>query len=358
MSNYRPIALSSVFSKLIEKLMFTRLVSFFNKFHVLYDYQFGFRKGHSTSLALFEVCEMIIKELDSKNKVMGIFLDLQKAFDTVDYDILLYKLRCYGVRGHLLNWFNSFLINRSICTLVGKTMSSPSTVNCGVPQGSVLGPLLFLVYINDIAQGSPRSKIRLFADDANVFIVHKDIVDLFVDANTVVNDLNLWFISNKLSINLDKTNYMIFKPNKTINDTIKYRNLFVSVNNIVIQRTAVTKYLGIWIDEMLNWKHHTSMLIKKNSSFIGIFFKKQSFLPFRCCKNLYFSLIYTNLIYGLEVYGNTNNSVLKPLHISCNRVLRALQGKPRDCSVCSLYLNFNTLPVHQLFKYSLLSLVF
>ena len=358
MSNYRPIALSSVFSKLIEKLMFTRLISFFNKFNILYDFQFGFRKNHSTSMALFEVVEMIIKELDSKNNVMGIFLDLQKAFDTVNVDILLYKLSCYGVRGHLLDWFNSFLFNRSICTLVGNSISTSSIVNCGVPQGSVLGPLLFLVYINDIANGSPGSKIRLFADDANVFIIDRSIFDLFDKANIVLNDLNLWFISNKLSINIEKTNYMIFKPSKFINDTIKFHNLSLSVNNVSIERTFVTKYLGVWIDEMLNWKCHISHLVKKNSSFIGIFYKKQSFLPFMCRKNLYYSLIYSNLIYGLELYGNTTISVLKPLHVSCNRVLRALQGKTKRSNVNNLYCKFNTLPIGLLFKYSLLLLVY
>ena len=173
MSNYRPIALSSVFSKVLEKLMYNRISSFFTKQNILYDYQFGFRKNHSTSLALFEVFQMIANELSSKNKVMGIFLDLQKAFDTVDYEILLFKLSHYGIRGLALEWFRSYLIDRYTYTSVNGCFSTSTAVKCGVPQGSVLGPLLFLIYINDICNASKNNKIRLFADDSNVFIINR-----------------------------------------------------------------------------------------------------------------------------------------------------------------------------------------
>jgi len=358
MCNYRPLSLSSVFSKLIERLMYNRLLAFLKKFNILYDYQFGFRQGYSTSLALFEVIEMINNELGAKNNVMGIFMDLQKAFDTVNFDILLYKLSHYGVRGHVLNWFQSFLCNRDIFTVVGKINSSKSTVKCGVPQGSVLGPLLFLIYINDVSAASSSSRIRLFADDSNVFIVNKDVHELFKTANIAINEINEWFVCNKLSINFDKTNYMIFKPNVCLNDVIKKCNLSLSVNNVIINRTVLTKYLGVWIDDLLSWKSHIDNTVKKNANFISMIYNKRYLIPYDCRKNLYFSLIYSRIIYGIEVFGSAGKSIILPLHISCNRVLRALQNKPRRYPVSLLYSNFNSLSIQNLYKFFLLLLVY
>ena len=351
MTNYRPITLSSVFNKILERLMYNRLISFLNKHNILYNYQFGFRKGFSTSLALFEVLQLVNQELANNNLVMGLFLDLQKAFDTVNHSILLEKLSHYGIRGCSLEWFHSFLNNRSVTTSVNNFSSSSLFINCRVPQDSVLGPLLFLIYINDISNANKSTKIRLFADDSNVFIIHNDIYKLFDEANIVINDLNHWFICNKLSINFDKTTYMIFKPTRNVNDIIQNSKLNISVNNVVIGRTNSTKYLGIHLDEMLCWKDHVQYLNKKISSVIGIFYSRRFLLTSDCKRTLYYSLIYPYLIYGLEVYGLSHFSVLKPLLITCNRALRVLQNKPRDYPVTSLQY-MQTLISCQLIYYS------
>src|ERR1700743_1447776 len=175
MSNYRPIALTSPIAKILERVMFNRVSNYLNHYNMLYEYQFGFRKCYSTSLAVTDIVNMIESELACKNYVLGVFLDLKKAFDTVDIDILLYKLHYYGIRGHILEWFKSYLLHRNQYTSINDNLSHTLISKSGVPQGSVLGPLLFLIYINDMHRVPGKGKMRLFADDTNIFIIANDL---------------------------------------------------------------------------------------------------------------------------------------------------------------------------------------
>lgn len=209
--NYRPISLLSIFDKLLEKVMRTRLLRYLYVNNILYKYQFGFRKNYSTSLALIEVVDSILEHLDNHDSVIGIYLDLQKAFDTVNHNILLYKLFNIGVA---YSWFRNYLSGRYQYTQVNDIDSNISKVTCGVPQGSVLGPLLFIIYVNDISNAIPGHKIKLFADDANLFISNPDLQVAIDIANQSSNHLNKWFIANKLSLNIDKTCYMVFPSEK------------------------------------------------------------------------------------------------------------------------------------------------
>jgi len=235
-SNYRPISLLNSFSKLFEKIIHAKLVKFFNKYNILHKNQFGFRKGHSTVHALIQAVNYIFTELSKKNYVMGLFFDLSKSFDTCNHDILLYKLEHCGIRGSMLNWFRSYLSNRHQYVVVNGTKSNIHPIVCGVPQGSVLGPLLFLIYVNDIFSIYDFDNLVLFADDSNVFAVEKSIGSLFIKANNICNKLNTWFNANKLTINIEKSHYMIFKPTEVINENVIDNNMQVKFNSVVIPR--------------------------------------------------------------------------------------------------------------------------
>ena len=220
--NYRPISLLSTVNKLIEKLMYNRLYSFLSKFSCIYDLQFGFRTNHSTVHALINLTEDIRSSLDNNNFAVGVFVDLQKAFDTVDHKILLSKLEFYGIRGITNQWFNSYFNNRKQFVSINGIYSDETNIQYGVPQGSVLSPLLFLIYINDSHSTIKFCTTRHFADDTNILIKNKSLKQLKKQLNIDLRNLCNWLKSNKISLNASKTKLIIFRhPNKTINYDLK-----------------------------------------------------------------------------------------------------------------------------------------
>jgi len=352
--NYRPISLLSIFHKLLEKLMFKRVYSFFHKFTVLYQYQFGFRQYHSTSLALIELCDNLYSHLDQHEVVIGMYFDLQKAFDTVDHRILLEKLYNYGIRGIVHDWFRNYLSNRRQFVAINNIDSNLGNVNCGVPQGSVLGPLLFLIYVNDIANASPNSDIRLFADDTNVFVFGKSLSETNLKAEKVVNELDQWFLANKLSLSIDKTCYSIFG----CHDIISKHSNNLKLNDTVITKVDRCKYLGVMIDNDLKWQSHIDLIYSRLLKFTGIFYKLRCYLSVDVLRLLYFAFVHSQILYGIEVYANTCHAQLHKLCVLNNKILRILQNKPPRTPVVQLYQSYNTLPIPKLHHFQLLCLVF
>ena len=195
--------------------MHKRLYHFLELHNVLFENQFVFRKNNSTSYALMEITENI-KESIAKGKFgCGVYIDLRKAFDTVNHSILLKKIEHYGVRGIVLDWFISYLTGRKQYVFYNGETSDLKHISCGVPQGSVLGSLLFLLYINDLPNISAKLKCFLFADDTNIYFESDDLLDVEKTVNKELKKLYLWLNVNRLSLNVSKTNYIIFHPYNT-----------------------------------------------------------------------------------------------------------------------------------------------
>ena len=209
-SNYRPVSVLPLFSKILERLMYNRLLSFINQHKILYAFQFGFRIGHSPNLALLYLIDKVSNALENGEFVLGLFLDFSKAFDTVNHSILFEKLEYYGIRGIPLEWFRSYLDSREQYVEYGGTKSDKDIISCGVPQGSILGPLLFLLYINDLAFVSDKLFSLLFADDSNMFISGKNINDLIDTMNIEMIKIIEWLHANKLSLNLKKKRISLY----------------------------------------------------------------------------------------------------------------------------------------------------
>ena len=360
-NNYRPIFQLSVFDKIIEKIVHKDLYFFLEAHNILFDKQFGFRKNNSTTHALIQITELIKKSIDKGKYGCGIFIDLRKAFDTVNHEILLTKLEHYGIRGNMLDWFRSYLSKRKQYIAINCQSSELLDITCGVPQGSVLGPLLFLIYINDLPNVSKVLNFYLFADDTNIYYESKTLKDIEKTINEELNKLFIWLNVNQLSLNIDKTNYIIFNPyNKPMKDHIT-----IKINNKAIDQKEYIKYLGVLMDTTLSWKFHISNISKKISRSIGIMYKLRPFPPLKVMKDVYYSLIYSHIIYAVEVWGSTFKTELNKILILQKRAPRLMTfsdlypDTPGPlCPSNPIFSKLNMLKVSDIHKYQVLKFVF
>ena len=298
-NNYRPISLLSNISKLYKKAMHIRLTNFLRKNKVLFPYQFGFRNNHSTDHALISLTEMIRNALDNGNFACGVFIDLQKAFDNVNHDILLSKLNHYGIRGVAFNWFKSYLRDRTQYATINNERSKIQTIKYGVPQGSILGPLLFLIYINDLSRSIINSKIHHFADDTNLLYVSSSLKDINKKINFDLSNLVQWLRANKIALNVNKTDIAIFRsPRKQITKKMNF-----PLSGQKIRQKTCTKYLGVLLDEHVLFKDHINTLKQKLNRASGILAKLRHDLSFDILKTVYYSLFDTHLHYASQVWG-------------------------------------------------------
>ena len=266
--------------------MYNRLIDFIEKHHLLYQFQFGFRKNHSTSIALVILLEKITDALDNSEFAICILIDFRKAFDTVEH-ILLQKLYHYGIRENAPQWFNSYLSNRHQYVNYNNTSSDMKLITCGVPQGSILGPLLFLLYINDIASVSTILFSILFADDTTLFYSSKNLQELSDVVNNELSKMIEWLNANRLSLNIDEANFMIFRPKGK-----KESCPTIHINGSSIQEVDDVKFLGIIIDNKLNWIEHIKCISRKITKGTGIIIKARKSFESETLLNLYNALIF------------------------------------------------------------------
>ena len=339
LDNYRPISLLPAFSKIFEKAVFIQLYEYFNKNNLLYKSQYGFRTLHSTELASLEIIDIIGKDLDNGKLPIGVFLDLSKAFDTLDHTILLDKLLYYGIKGTELAWFKSYLTDRTQFVSYNGTNSRTLTITTGVPQGSILGPLLFIIYMNDIHNASSKFHAILFADDTNLtstlcsFDVNIDnncnSLQLSTNINKELKNIQIWLEINKLSLNVKKTKFMIFHhKQRNIENLIPQLNL----NEQIIERVTDFDFLGLTIDQHLTWNGHVQKISNKISRSLGIMCKLKRFLPQNILKILYNSLILPHLQYCILSWGFKSDRIFK------------LQKRAARIITCSKY-NAHTEPL-------------
>ena len=357
--NYRPISLLSNINKVFEKLMFNRIKKFIANHNILSTSQYGFREYHSTEHALLDIINKIQTNMDNKLFSCGIFIDLQKAFDTVDHGILLHKLNHYGVRGIVNDWFQSYLSCRSQSTQIGSVVSEKENVLCGVPQGSILGPLLFLLYVNDIQASSSKLDFFLFADDTNLLFADKCLKTLELIINKELENVCDWLLANKLTLNTKKSNYVLFHPRQRATANRLHIKVFDCEHNVFehLEQKDCVKYLGVLIDSNLSWQYHINYISLKISKTIGIISRLRYVLPTSILLHIYRSLIHPYVSYGLSVWGQTSKSNLEKILILQKRALRLIYFRNNREHAIPLFVCSNILPVDMLYFKSIASLM-
>ena len=350
--NYRPISILSTFSKLFEKAANQQIKKYLEMNNILTEHQYGFRSNRSTVDALINLTKTVLSSLDSNKALLGIFIDFSKAFDTINHSILWEKLDNLNFGENATSWLKSYLSNRKQVTVINNsTHSDFGSITIGVPQGSILGPTIFLLYINDLVHCLNKMRPILYADDTNLFFESND---LNRDISIIKDELHAvenWCVRNKLTLNTDKTFYIIIK-NYQSNISLKPNSL--TLFNKPIAEADNIKFLGVHIDKNFSWRTHIENLCAQIRPTMGALYKCSKFLPTKILIMIYNGLIYSKINYCIEVWGNASHIYLNSLLILQKKIVRIIFKKPPLAHTEFLFKSSSILTISNLYKFRVL----
>ena len=347
-SNFRPISSLFYLSKVYEKFFSLRLLKFCNKYSVISPDQFGFQNGKSTTDALMRLTEQMYSALDDRSNFIAAVIDVKKAFDCVNHDILKAKLDRYGIRGTPLKWLESYLADRKCYVELGSYRSSINTFNIGVPQGSILGPTLFLIYINNLPKISATLKTQLFADDTIVSNTGTNIDSLTTATNVELTKLRDWTQAHKLTIHAGKTKFLLVS-----NKNLSNHNVTIRLMDSVISPVNNCKYLGIYLDDRLTFKDHINYINSKISRHTGILYRIRDNLPLKTRLDYYYAYIYPYLSYNAIIWGCADATHIQPLVIQQKRTVRTITNAGYMDHTNPLFKRLNLLTVKDIYNFQL-----
>ena len=319
--NYRPISLLPCMSKLMERIIQLQLLNYLKANNILVPFQSGFRASHSTVTALIKVTDDWLLAMDEGMYTGALFVDLRKAFDVVDHKELLKKLSAIGQNGVALQWFKNYLSDRRIVTMVNDTLSDEKVLTHGVPQGSLLGPLLFVIFINDLSSVFRSCHVHLYADDTVIYYSDKNVNVIESVLNTELQALDKWMSHNKLLVNYDKTVSMLLGTRHMLS---KCDALNLKIRDIRIDKVKNTKYLGINIDNELKWDVHIENMCQKLSKLIGFLGRLRHVINESSLNTIYKTVILPHFDYGDVVWQSASKSSLFSLQKLQNRAGRII----------------------------------
>lgn len=341
-NNYRPISILPIMDKIITKLINNQLIRYILKHKILNSQQYGFRPKSNTS-TLYDLVTTAQNHLDEKQIVNIIFIDLQKAFDTVKRDLLLRKLWNIGIPGSPFDWFRSYLSDRKQYMEIDGIKTQMCSVEEGVPQGGNLASTLFLLYINNITDIQLNGKLFLYADDIAILYNGSNPQEIKNQTQDDLIKIKNWLEEHHLTVNTKKTKHMIISNIKNINITIKY-------GNECIERVNHFKYLGVELDDKLNWNEHIKNVINKTSMMAGLLKRITKVCPISYLKTIYNSLFNSHIIYGCIIWACASKTKIKKVQTIQNRAIKNLFHYKRDENTKTIHTNHKILPVYDTIK--------
>lgn len=348
LKSYRPISIQNAFAKVFELAFYNRLVDFFRRSGVISESQHGFLKGRSTMTAVEDLLTSVYSHLNCRDHILGLFYDFSRAFDSVNHSVLIRKLGGAGIRGRVLDWIQSYLSDRSVVVSVRGERSEEVPVTAGVPQGSVLGPLLFLVFINDLPNCCDDAElVVLYADDVNAVVVGASLEEALRNATAVSRSVRTWADANGLSLNVSKTTFMRFIPKNISVDC----SLLLRANGRSLEQRDVVKFLGLHMDSKLTWEAHVDYLTSKLSSACFLVRSLRGTVDRSILRLVYTGLFQCHLIYGLIFWGASAHG--ERVFRLQKRFLRLMEGATTIAHCRPLFSKFSVLPLPCLYIYKM-----